>query len=209
MVNLNEYIADTDPNDDTDYFHIANISNPSPIMVYFQSSSSRVYSLEGRDELMTTSQWFLVGSQSNICGTGATMPMGDTNYRNNNAVLPINALVSVHRDETRWMYCCGVQPFAVHEAQDRKAFLLTVAQLIDVGACRPVEIVRTFGAPKRSVPRAAQRYRQGGAAAFFRTRNTRRGGTVFTAPVLAQAQELLDEGILLTGRHLRVRAGPR
>ena len=93
------------------------------------------------------------------------------------------------------MYCCGVQPFAVHEAQDRKAFLLTVAQLIDVGACRPVEIVRTFGVPKRSVLRAVQRYRQGGAAAFFRTRNTRRGGTVFTAPVLAQAQELLDEGM--------------
>ena len=93
------------------------------------------------------------------------------------------------------MYCCGVQPFAVHEARDRKAFLLTVAQLIDVGACRPVEIVRTFGVPKRSVLRAVQRYRQGGAAAFFRTRNTRRGGTVFTAPVLAQAQELLDEGM--------------
>lgn len=93
------------------------------------------------------------------------------------------------------MYCCGVQPFAVHEAQDRKSFLLTVAQLVDVGACRPVEIVRTFGVSKRSILRAVQRYRQGGAAAFFRTRSTRHGGTVLTAPVLAAAQELLDKGM--------------
>ena len=60
---------------------------------------------------------------------------------------------------------------------------------------RLTEIVRTFGVSKRSVLRAVQRYRQGGAAAFFRARSTRRGGTVFTAPVLAAAQELLDEGM--------------
>ena len=78
-VNLNEYMADTNPTNDTDYFHITGISNLPPIMVYFQSSSSRVYSLEGRDELMTTCRWALVGSQSNIWGTGATMPMSDTN----------------------------------------------------------------------------------------------------------------------------------
>ena len=77
--NLNEYIADTNPTNDTDYFHIAGISNLPPIMVYFQSSTSRMYSLEGRDELMTTCRWSIVGSQSNIWGTGATMPMSDTN----------------------------------------------------------------------------------------------------------------------------------
>ena len=93
------------------------------------------------------------------------------------------------------MYCVGVQPFAVHAADDRRAFYLTVAQLIAVGACRPCEIVRSFGVSKRSVLRAVQRYGAGGAATFFVARRARRGGTVLTVPVLAQAQRLLDEGV--------------
>ena len=92
------------------------------------------------------------------------------------------------------MYCVGVQPFAVHACEDRRTFYLTVAQLIAVGACRPCEIVRGFGVSKRSVLRAVERYREGGAAAFFAVRRTRRGGTVLKAPVLAEAQRLLDEG---------------
>ena len=39
------------------------------------------------------------------------------------------------------MYCVGVQPFTAHAADDRRAFYMTVAQLIAVGACRPCEIV--------------------------------------------------------------------
>lgn len=92
------------------------------------------------------------------------------------------------------MYCVGVQPFAVHAAADHRSFLLTVAQLIEVGACRPCEIVRSFGVSKRSVLRAVQRYNAGGSAAFFAPRKTRRGGTVLTAPVSAAAQRLLDDG---------------
>ena len=93
------------------------------------------------------------------------------------------------------MYCVGVQPFAVHAATDRQTFYVTVAQLIDVGACRPVEIVKTFGVSKRSVLRAVKRYRQGGASAFYASRRTRRGGTVLTATVLESAQRMLDEGL--------------
>lgn len=92
------------------------------------------------------------------------------------------------------MYCVGVQPVAVHAADDRRSFYLTVAQLIEVGACRPCEIVRSFGVSKRSVLRATQRYREGGAEAFFLARKARRGGTVLTAPVIEDAQRLLDEG---------------
>jgi transposase len=89
-------------------------------------------------------------------------------------------------------YCVGVQPFAVHAAEDRRAFYLTVAQLMVTGACRPCEVMRSFGVSKRSVLRAVQRHREGGAEAFFASRRGRRGGTVLTAPVLAQAQQLLD-----------------
>ena len=83
----------------------------------------------------------------------------------------------------------------MHAAADRRAFSLTVAQLIAVGACRPCEIVRAFGVPKRSVLRAVQRHRKGGPAAFFTPRRPGRGGTVLTKPVLAAAQRLLDEGV--------------
>jgi len=93
------------------------------------------------------------------------------------------------------MYCVGVQPFAVHPADDRRAFSLTVAQLIVAGACRPCEVVRAFGVSKRSVLRGVQRLRDGGHESFFAPRQARRGGTVLTAPVLSQAQQLLDEGL--------------
>ena len=92
------------------------------------------------------------------------------------------------------MYCVGVQPFAVHAADDRRTFYLTVAQLIVTGACRPCEVVRSFGVSKRSVLRAVRRHQEGGAEAFFARRVGRRGGTVLTAPVLVEAQRLLDEG---------------
>lgn len=107
----------------------------------------------------------------------------------------INAFVSVCRETSRWIYCVGIQPFAVHEATDRKSFYVTVAQLIVLGACRPVEIVKSFGVSKRSVLRAVERYRHGGAEAFYVARRTRRGGTVLTVPVLESAQRLLDEGM--------------
>jgi hypothetical protein len=93
------------------------------------------------------------------------------------------------------MYCVGVQPFAVHPCDDRRAFSVTVAQLIATGACRPCEIVRAFGVPKRTVLRAVERLRDGGHESFFVARQGRRGGTVLTAPVLAQAQQMLDEGV--------------
>jgi len=71
-------------------------------------------------------------------------------------------------------------------------FQVLTAQLIDAGACTQAEVVRAFGVPKISVARAVRRYREGGPAAFFKTRRGRRGGTVLTAEVLAAAQRLLD-----------------
>ena len=107
----------------------------------------------------------------------------------------INAMVSVCRDETRWMYCVGVQPFAVHDAEDRRTFYVTIAQLVELGACRQVEIVNAFGVSPRSVLRAVARHRAGGTAAFFDSRGGRRGGTVLTKEVLAETQRLLDAGL--------------
>ena len=107
----------------------------------------------------------------------------------------INATVSVFRDAKQWIYCVGVQPFAIHTAGDTRTFHVTIAQLIALGACRPVEIINAFGVSKRSVERAVARYQTGGAEAFFVPRKGRRGGTVLTKDVLAAAQRLLDGGL--------------
>ena len=67
------------------------------------------------------------------------------------------------------------------------------AQLICQGACRQVDIVRTFGVSKQSVIRSINKYRAGGVKAFYTPRATR-GATVMTPEVTAQAQQLLGAG---------------
>jgi hypothetical protein len=88
----------------------------------------------------------------------------------------------------------GVHPLGRHRAGDRRVFQVLTSQLIDSEACTQAEVVRAFGVPKVSVARALRRYRAGGVAAFFGPRRGRRGGTVLTPEVLAEAQRLLDEG---------------
>jgi hypothetical protein len=70
------------------------------------------------------------------------------------------------------------------------------SQLIDAGACRQVDVIRAFGVSKSSVARAIRRYRAEGTDAFLPQRRGRRKGTVLTAEKLAEAQLLLDDGLL-------------
>ena len=70
---------------------------------------------------------------------------------------------------------------------------MLTAQLICVGACRQVDIVRAFGVSKNSVIRSVNKYRAGGVKAFYTPRATR-GVTVMTPKVTAQAQQLLGVG---------------
>ena len=117
------------------------------------------------------------------------------------AILPLIAegasqvsnLVSVHRDGDSWTYFVGIFPMGRHAAGERRSFQLMTSQLIEAGACRQAEVIRTFGVSKSSVARALRRYREGGPAAFFQVRRgARRGGTVLTDDVLTAAQRLLD-----------------
>ena len=70
---------------------------------------------------------------------------------------------------------------------------MLTAQLICVGACRQVDIVRAFGVSKNSVIRSVNKYRAGGVKAFDTPRATR-GATVMTPEVTAQAEQLLGVG---------------
>jgi transposase len=67
------------------------------------------------------------------------------------------------------------------------------SQLVVLGQCRQVEIVKAFGASSISVKRHVKKYREGGAGIFFKERSVRKF-TVLTPEVLARAQELLNEG---------------
>ena len=110
-------------------------------------------------------------------------------------VTQINARVSVWKDDDRWTYFLGQFPIYSHRVDDQRMFRLTIAQLIESGACRQTEVINAFGVSKSSVIRAQNKLRKGGSEAFFIDRRGRKGGTVLTPEVLDQAQSLLDKGL--------------
>jgi len=106
----------------------------------------------------------------------------------------INGLVSVWRDVERWTYFVGTYPIYSHDKTDQRMFRLITSQMIESGACRPVDVTTTFGVSKSSVIRSVNKLRKGGAKAFFVRRRGRRGGKVLTLKVIEKAQSLLDQG---------------
>lgn len=110
-------------------------------------------------------------------------------------VTQINPRVSVWKDDDRWTYFLGQFPIYFHRVDDQRMFRLTIAQLIESGACRQTEVINAFGVSKSSVIRAQNKLRKGGSEAFFIDRRGRKGGTVLTPEVLDQAQSLLDKGL--------------
>ena len=106
----------------------------------------------------------------------------------------INGLVSVWRDEERWTYFIGTYPIYSHNKTDQRMFRLITSQMIDSGACRQADVIRTFGVSKSSVMRSVNKLRKDGAEAFFVRRQGRLGGKVLTPEVLVKAQGLLDQG---------------
>lgn len=108
----------------------------------------------------------------------------------------INGRVTVYQGDGQWTYFLGDYPIYSHKADDLPLFRLTTAQLIDSGACRQADIIKTFGVSKSSVIRAQKKYREEGPNAFFKQRGqSKKKGTVLTPQVLDQAQILLNEGL--------------
>ena len=107
---------------------------------------------------------------------------------------PINDRVGVTNHDGHWTYLLGMHPVYRHPAGDQRGFKLTIAQLVDCGACRQVEILTAFGISKSNLDRALRRYRAGGIEAFFKRPARPRSGRVLTPEVLLEAQRLLDGG---------------
>jgi len=106
----------------------------------------------------------------------------------------ISHRVCVWRDENRWTYFVGTLPIYTHPSDDHRMFRMISSQLIDSGACRMVDIIRTFGVSKSSVIRSLNKLRSEGAEGFFKARRHRRGATVMTKEIVHKAQQLLEQG---------------
>jgi transposase len=105
----------------------------------------------------------------------------------------ISDLISVVRENGVWTYFCGVHPVFRHPEGDRRSFRMFTAQLVCQGTCREVDILRIFGVSKNSVIRSVKKFRAEGIEGFYGARK-RRGATVLTAEVTAEAQRLLSTG---------------
>jgi transposase len=106
----------------------------------------------------------------------------------------INQLVNVYREKEQWTYFVGTYPVYSHDRSDKRMFRFVTSQLIESGACRQIQIIKTFGVSKNSVIRSVNKLRKGGVEAFFKKRPGRRGGNVLTPEVISKAQSLLDDG---------------
>ena len=107
----------------------------------------------------------------------------------------INGQVSVDNRNDEWFYFLSGIPIYSHQADNKKLFRLHTAQLINAGACRSIDIIRTFGVSKSCVMRSLRQLRETGADSFFEPRASRKGGAIFTPEVLQQAQQYLDQGM--------------
>ena len=112
-------------------------------------------------------------------------------------VTEINELVSFAKREGTVYYFHGPLPVFSHSEQDRASFRMYSSQLVVNGNCTQAEIVRAFGISAISMKRYVKRYRQSGAAGFFRGRKTRQS-RVLTLAVRQKAQALIQQGL---GRH--------
>ena len=107
--------------------------------------------------------------------------------------MQINGILSfVKREGTVW-YFHGCLPVFSHDEKDYRSFNMYTSQLVVVGQCKQVDIIKSFGVSAISVKRHVKKFREGGPGMFFKQRSERKT-TVLTPEVLRRAQEMLNEG---------------
>lgn len=110
-------------------------------------------------------------------------------------VTHITPMLAFRKEDGQVTYFNGNMPVFVHEEDDLATFRMITAQFCVNGNAKQAEIAKVFGIPLVTVKRAVKLYRQAGPKGFYVPRKTR-GAAVLTAPVLAEAQGLLDEGLV-------------
>ena len=107
----------------------------------------------------------------------------------------INDIVCVENINGTWTYSVYLWPIYSHEQSHRAQFRYVASSLINAGLCQQVQIARAFGVDRKMLGRAQKQLRERGAESFFQRRAGRRAGTVLSDERLAQAQQLLNEGL--------------
>ena len=105
----------------------------------------------------------------------------------------INAHLAFETKDGRITYFNGSMPVFVHDENDLQTFRMITSQFTINGNATQAEISRAFGVPAITVKRAVKKYREEGAAGFYKPKGTR-GASVLTPEVLTHAQALLDQG---------------
>jgi hypothetical protein len=105
----------------------------------------------------------------------------------------LNADLAFECREGQVTYFNGHLPVFTHAQADLAAFRLFTSQLVVNRSASQGDIRRAFGVPKVAVQRAVDKYRAGGAAAFFVLPKPRLGRKL-TPEVLPQVQGRLDQG---------------
>jgi hypothetical protein len=103
-------------------------------------------------------------------------------------------MLAFRTEDGQITYFNGNMPVFIHDRGDLATFRMITAQFCVNGNTKQSEIAKAFGLPLVTVKRAVKLYRREGPKGFYAQRKTR-GAAVLTAPVLAEAQELLDEGL--------------
>jgi hypothetical protein len=109
-------------------------------------------------------------------------------------VTHITPLLAFQADAGRVTYFNGSMPVFIHDVDDLASFRMITAQFCVNGNAKQAEVCQAFGLPKITLKRAVKLYRAEGPKGFYAARKTR-GAAVLTAPVLGEAQRLLDEGL--------------
>jgi transposase len=107
-------------------------------------------------------------------------------------VTQINSVLAFEARDGRVTYFNGLTPVFTHAVDDLQTFRLITSQFCTNGNCTQPEIVRAFGVPLSTVKRYCAVYQKEGPRGFYAPRAVR-GAAVLTAPVLEEAQKLLNE----------------
>ena len=103
-------------------------------------------------------------------------------------VMEINEVVSFAQREGTVYYFNGPMPVFSHAGQDRASFRMFTSQLVVTGNCTQAQIVRALGISATSRKRYVKRYRQEGAAGFFKAQAQAAGGAI---PAIFAGQKAL------------------
>jgi len=107
----------------------------------------------------------------------------------------ISGTLSVAFEGDRWIYFHGCLPVFTHHPGDKQSFRMITSSFIYNGACRNIDIQRTFNVSKESVIRNLKKFKEKGSEGFFSAvKKNKRKSKVLTPEKIQEAEELLSIG---------------